>query len=83
MVVESFKEEKNIIRIQAVIYVVRETQKGIIIGHKGSRLKKTGTDARIDIEKFLDRKVFLEMFVKVDDNWRDKPKKLKNFGYND
>ena len=83
VVVESFKEEKNLIRIQAVIYVVRETQKGIIIGHKGSRLKKTGTDARIDIEKFLDRKVFLELFVKVDDNWRDKPSKLKNFGYNE
>ena len=83
VVVDSFKEEIKLVRIKATIYVVRETQKGIIIGHQGKGLKKTGTDARIDIEKFLDKKVFLELFVKVDDNWRDKPARLKNFGYNE
>ena len=83
VVVDAFKEEQKLIRIKATIYVVRETQKGIIIGHQGKGLKKTGTDARLDIERFLGRKVFLELFVKVDDNWRDKPVRLKNFGYND
>ncbi len=79
--VESFKEEENITRIRAIIYVLRDTQKGIIIGHQGKMLKKTGTAARLDIEKFLDKKVYLELFVKVNKDWRDKSKQLKNFGY--
>lgn len=79
--IESFKEEKNIINISATIYVMRDTQKGIIIGHKGQSLKKTGMEARLDLEKFLDKKVFLELFVKVNKDWRDVPLKLKRFGY--
>ena len=80
--VEEFVREKKIIRIRAIIHVARDSQKGIIIGHKGSKLKKVGTEARIDMEAFLGSKVFLEMFVKVNKEWRDKPKALKNFGYN-
>ncbi len=79
--VESFKEEPSIIRIRANIYVMRPSQKGIIIGHKGKALKKVGTEARIDIEGFLNKKVFLELFVKVNQDWRDKPSKLRNLGY--
>ncbi|OFY52385.1 MAG: GTPase Era, partial [Bacteroidetes bacterium RBG_13_46_8] len=79
--IESFKEAKDIDRIRAVIYVLRESQKGILIGHKGEALKKTGTQARIDMEKFLGKKVFLEMQVKVAEDWRNSEKKLKNFGY--
>lgn len=79
--IESFKEEKDLIRISAVIHVVRDSQKGIIIGHKGSMLKKTGTQARIDMEDFFGRKVFLELYVKVTKDWRDKPSALKKFGY--
>ena len=80
--VEEFKDEPTIIHIMAVINVERTSQKGIIIGHKGAKLKKVGTEARIDMEAFLGSKVFLEMFVKVNKEWRDKPKTLKNFGYN-
>ena len=80
--VEEFIREKKIIRIRAVIHVSRDSQKGIIIGHKGAKLKKVGTEARIDMEAFLGSKVFLEMFVKVNKEWRDKPKALKSFGYN-
>jgi GTP-binding protein Era len=65
----------------AVINVERESQKGIIIGHKGDAIKRVGTEARIDMEKFLDKKVFLEMRVKVKDDWRSNPNFLKNFGY--
>lgn len=79
--VEAFKEEGNITNIKSVIHVERNTQKGIIIGHQGKMLKKTGTEARIDIEKFLGRKVFLELFVKVSKDWRSKDKNLKSFGY--
>jgi GTP-binding protein Era len=81
VVVESFKESEKIIRIQAVIYVARNTQKGIIIGHQGKALKKTGTMARIDIEKFFGKQVYLELFVKVDEDWRESDRKLRNFGY--
>jgi GTP-binding protein Era len=79
--IESFKEEKKITRITAIINVERDTQKGIIIGHKGLMLKKTGTEARKDMEDFFGRKVFLELFVKVNKDWRDKPLALKRFGY--
>ncbi len=79
--VEDFKEEKEIIRIRSVIHVARETQKGILIGHKGSALKRVGIQARKGIEDFFNKKVFLEMFVKVSKEWRDDVKKLKGFGY--
>ena len=79
--IESFTEEKNLTRIRAVIYVERDSQKGIIIGHKGSMLKKVGTEARHDMEDFFRKKVFLEIYVKVAKDWRDKPGMLKKFGY--
>ncbi len=79
--IEEFKEEKKQINIRGVIHVARESQKGIIIGHQGAALKKTGTEARKDMEKFLDKKVFLQLFVKVNKDWRDKEKSLRNFGY--
>ena len=81
VVVESFSEEEKIIRIRSIIYVLRDSQKGIIIGHQGKALKKTGTEARKDIEDFLGKKVFLELFVKVRKDWRDKASILRNFGY--
>ena len=81
VVVESFNEEEHIIRIRSVIYVLRDSQKGIIIGHHGKALKKTGTNARKDIEDFLGKKVFLELFVKVRKDWRNKTSILRNFGY--
>ena len=80
---ESFKEEENIIRIRSVIMVERDTQKGIIIGHKGSSLKKVGTEARKDLEKFFGKKVFLELYVKVNKNWRSSNRELRRFGYKD
>ncbi len=79
--IESFKEEKDLIRIRALIHVTRDSQKGIVIGHKGEKLKKTGTEARIDMENFFGHKVFLELYVKVTKEWRDKPQELKRFGY--
>lgn len=79
--VESFKEEGNLIRISTVIYVTRQSQKGIIIGHEGKMLKKVGTDARLDMEAFFGKKIFLELFVKVKKDWRDKEEELKRFGY--
>ena len=79
--IESFKEEETIIRIRATIYVERDSQKGIIIGKGGSSLKKVGTEARVDLEKFFGKKVFLETHVKVADNWRKQKLKLKHFGY--
>ncbi len=79
--IEEFKEDEKQINIRAIIHVARDSQKGIIIGHKGSALKKTGTEARKDMEKFLDKKVFLQLFVKVNKDWRDKDKSLRNFGY--
>lgn len=79
--IESYHEEPSINRISAVIYVARDSQKGIIIGHKGSMLKRVGTAARKDMEEFLGKKVFLELFVKVAHEWRDNPRMLKKFGY--
>jgi GTPase len=79
--IESFTEEKKITNIRAVIHVARDSQKGIIIGHKGQMLKRIGTEARIDMEDFFGKKVFLEMYVKVSKEWRDKPLMLKKFGY--
>jgi len=81
VVVESFREEDNIIKIRSVIYVLRDSQKGIIIGRKGLALKKTGTLARKDIEEFLGKKVFLELFVKVRKDWRNKDRILRDLGY--
>ena len=79
--VEEFKEDKTIIRIRAVIMVIRDSQKGIIIGHQGKSLKKVGTEARLDMEKFFDKKVFLELYVKVNKDWRNNETQLKRFGY--
>lgn len=79
--IESYKEEPSINRIAAVIYVARDSQKGIIIGHKGSMLKRVGTGARKDMEEFLGKKVFLELYVRVAHEWRDNPRMLKKFGY--
>ncbi len=79
--VEQFSEDEKLIRINAVIYAERDSQKGIIIGHGGKSLKKVGTEARKDLEAFFDKKVFLELFVKVEKDWRNKDKKLRNFGY--
>ncbi len=79
--VEEFQDTNNLVNIRAVIHVARETQKGIIIGHQGKALKKVGTDARKDIEVFLDKKVFLQLYVKVTKDWRDKDRILKQFGY--
>lgn len=81
VVIESMKEEPTITRIAAVIYCEKETHKGIIIGKKGDMLKKIGTKARLELEKFLDTKVFLEIHVKVKENWRDSDSLMKNFGY--
>ena len=81
--VDSYKEEENIVRIFAYIFVMRESQKAIILGHKGERIKKTGTMAREDIEKFIGKKVFLELRVKVKKDWRDNENLLTRFGYNE
>jgi len=81
VVVEKFEDSEGLVRISAVIYVERDTQKGIVIGHGGQALKKVGTESRKDIEAFLGKKVFLEMFVKVEKDWRSKDNKLKAFGY--
>ncbi len=79
--VEQFKEEDRLIRIGAVIYVERESQKGIIIGHQGSALKKVGAQARHDIEAFFGKQVFLQLFVKVDRDWRSNQSRLRHYGY--
>jgi len=79
--VEQFIETEKLININAVIYVERDSQKGIIIGHGGKMLKKVGTAARIDIEHFFEKKIFLQLFVKTENNWRNKQTKLKSFGY--
>jgi GTP-binding protein Era len=81
VVIESFKEEEFIVKIRAEIMVVRDSQKGIIIGHQGKALKKVGTEARKDMETFLQKQVFLELFVKVNKDWRDSDNQLKRFGY--
>ena len=80
---EEFIEDDKIIKIRAIIMVERETQKGIIIGHKGAALKRVGMEARKDLEKFFDKKIFLDLYVKVNKNWRNDSKQLKRFGYND
>ncbi|MBR4564352.1 MAG: GTPase Era [Paludibacteraceae bacterium] len=79
--VEQFKEEPTLIRISAVIYVERDSQKGIIIGKAGSALKRVGMEARKDLEAFFGKKIFLELFVKVDKDWRQKEGRLKHYGY--
>lgn len=79
--IDSYREEPTIDRIAATIYVARDSQKGIIIGRGGQMLKKVGTAARIELERFLEKKVFLELFVKVDDNWRNTDGQLERFGY--
>jgi len=81
VVVEEFKEEKEIIRIRAIIMVERDTQKGIVIGHKGESLKKLGTLARKDIERFFEKKIYLQLYVKVEKDWRSRDNMLKSFGY--
>ncbi len=81
VIVEKFEEKDKSIHIMAVIYVERDSQKGIIIGHQGSKIKKVGMEARKDIEKFFDKSVFLELFVKVEPNWRNRENKLRSFGY--
>ena len=78
---ESYKEEPEIDRIAATIYVARDSQKGILIGHKGEKLKRVGQAAREDMEQFLGKKVFLQLFVKVNDDWRNNERQLRRFGY--
>ena len=78
---EEFIEEENIIKIRAIIMVERETQKGIIIGHRGVALKRVGTEARKDLEKFFDKKIFLELYVKVNKKWRSDNRQLRRVGY--
>lgn len=79
--VEEFKEDEKMLSIRAIIYVNRETQKGIIIGHQGKAIKRVGIEARKDIEEFFSKKVFLDLYVKVSKDWRDEEKKLRGFGY--
>lgn len=79
---EEFFEDQDIIRIRSVIMVERDTQKGIIIGHKGSALKRVGVESRKDLEKFFDKQVHIELYVKVNKNWRSNSRQLKRFGYN-
>lgn len=81
VVVEEFKEGPDRIDIRAEIFVERNTQKGILIGHKGQALKKVGTDARADMEKFLEKHVYLDLFIKINKDWRNRPRELKKYGY--
>lgn len=81
--VDQFKEDEKRIRISAVIYVERDSQKGIIIGHQGVALKKVSTESRKALERFFDKSIFLEIFVKVDKDWRNSSRELDSFGYND
>ena len=78
---EEFFEKEKIIRIRSVIMVERETQKGILIGHKGKALKRVGVEARKDLEQFFEKKIYVELYVKVNKNWRSNPRQLKRFGY--
>ena len=78
---ESFQEEEHLIKIRALVMVERDTQKGIIIGHKGAAIKRVGTEARKDLAYFW-KKIFLELYVKVNKNWRSNDQQLKRFGYN-
>ena len=79
---EEFFEDDSIIRIRSIVMVERETQKGIIIGHKGSALKRVGVEARKDLEKFFGKQIHLELYVKVNKNWRNNERQLRRFGYN-
>tara|TARA_B100001057_G_scaffold152054_1_gene152079 strand:+ start:120 stop:1004 length:885 start_codon:yes stop_codon:yes gene_type:complete len=79
---DSFKDDENILKISSIIMVERESQKGIIIGHKGNALRKVGTKARIDLEKFFEKKIFLDLKVRLNKNWRSNDLELKKFGYN-
>ena len=79
--VERFKEDERLIRINAVIYVERDSQKGIIIGHQGQALKKVSAEARKSLEQFFGKKIFLETYVKVDKDWRSSKRELRLFGY--
>ena len=81
VVTESFKESESNIVIDCVIYVERDSQKGIIIGHKGTMLSKIGKESRVDLEKFFNKRITLNLFVKVKKDWRKNDKDLKNFGY--
>ncbi|MCH2232967.1 MAG: GTPase Era [Crocinitomicaceae bacterium] len=81
VVVDSYKEEEDIVRIMATIFVERNSQKGIIIGHQGKKIKHVGIKSRQLIEKFIEKKVFIELRVKVDENWRSNDRKLESFGY--
>jgi GTP-binding protein Era len=81
VMVEQYNEAENLVRIHAVIFVERDTQKGIVIGHGGKALKKVGIEARKDIEAFLEKKVYLELYVRVEKDWRNRENKLKAFGY--
>jgi len=81
VVIESYKEESNMVRIRAEIMVSRDSQKSILIGHGGAKLKRVGIDSRKDIEAFIGKKVFLETYVKVDKDWRNKDSRLKHYGY--
>lgn len=81
VVVEEYKDEEKIVKIRANIMVSRTSQKAIVIGHLGKKIKKLGTDARLDIETFISKKVYLALYVKVDKDWRDKEGKLKKYGY--
>jgi hypothetical protein len=80
--VEEFKEDSKLIRIRVIIYVERNSQKGIIIGHQGVALKKVSSEARKSLERFFGKKIYLEIFVKVDKDWRSSQKELDSFGYN-
>ena len=79
--VEEFKEAENIINVRCIIHVERDSQKGIIIGHKGNMIKRIGTEARKDAEEFFSKKIFMELYVKVAKDWREKDRTLKKFGY--
>lgn len=81
VVIEKFEEKETIYNIEAIINVMRDSQKGIIIGAKGAMLKRVGTQARIEMEHFFEKKIFLQIFVKVDPNWRENKRELKRFGY--
>lgn len=79
--IDTYKEEPTIDRISATIFVARDSQKGIVIGHKGEKLKRVGQAARVDLEKFLGKRVFLQLYVKVDEDWRNNDRQLRRFGY--
>jgi GTPase len=81
VIIDSFKEAEDMVRINAIIYVIRESQKGILIGHQGEMLKRVGIQSRLDVEKFLGKRVYLGLQVKVASDWRNNDKMLKRFGY--